>query len=213
MDEQITLTIQNKEYTIDRPRLKKWVRLESLTKKIGMDFSKKNYVAGAMGILEYVQIFINEADFNIVTWDETIFCYEQIKQLSFPQIDFPILKDTSKQGESSWDYPERTWFYWSNLFAKVYGWQLEIIADLEIEEAIGLLQEIISDRQDDKEWSWSLSEIAYPYNESSKKSTFKPLPRPSWLMGEKEKPKIVRVAKDMMPMGNIVVLSDIIKER
>ena len=83
-----------------------------------------------------------------------------------------------------------------------------MIEILDIDTAIGLYQEISIDDQFEKEWEWSLSEIAFPYNQSTKKQEYKPLERPEWMLpiSPKQLPTM-KMRKDMMPVGNIVDLS------
>jgi hypothetical protein len=65
------------------------------------------------------------------------------------------------------------------------------------------------EEQLDKEWTYSLSEIAFPYNSSTKKSEYKPLDRPEWMLpiSPKQLP-VIKMRKDMMPMGNIVDMTE-----
>jgi hypothetical protein len=87
-----------------------------------------------------------------------------------------------------------------------YGWTLENTENLYFNDAIAYIQEILIDEQLDKEWQWSLSEIAYQYNDALKKSEFKPLPRPSWMVGMNkiEPPKVERLPVGMMPQGLVM---------
>ena len=117
--------------------------------------------------------------------------------------------DTKKK--PVWDYEGRTWYSWVHDLAHAYGWSMEYIAELDIDDASSLLQELIIDDQLEKEFYWMTSEIAYPYNESSKKSEFKPLDRPIWMRDEirsiKEgKDQTVRILKEHLPVGNIIKL-------
>jgi len=64
---------------------------------------------------------------------------------------------------------------------------------------------MLVDDQLEKEWEWSLSELAYSYNSSTKKSEFKELPRPDWMDGKEiEEIKLIKIPKSMMPVGQVV---------
>lgn len=117
----------------------------------------------------------------------------------------PFVKDAPKESQkpAPWDYEGRSWFYWSNLFAKAYGWSLEYISELEVNDAFALIQEILTDEQLDKEFTYGLSEIAYPYNSSTKKSVFKPMPRPYWMKEDIKPLKKFKYARSLLPMGII----------
>ena len=87
--------------------------------------------------------------------------------------------------------------------AKAYGWTEEYISNLEIETGLALIQEAIVDDQLNKEWEWSLTEIAYEYDKGSKTSKFRALPRPDWMGGGKKPPKKTTMLKVMLPVGYI----------
>lgn len=75
-------------------------------------------------------------------------------------------------------------------------------SELDPDDGVALLQEILTDDQLEKEWQWSLSEIAYPYNPDTKKSEFKNLPRPVWMQKEIRKPvKQIKIPASMLPVG------------
>jgi len=99
--------------------------------------------------------------------------------------------------------------------AKSYGWNVEYIAQLDVDDALALVQEISLEEQFDKEWSYSLSEVAYEYDTASKKSKLRTLPRPSWMnvatQAVKEKiesgqtTRQVHIPKSFIPPGIVVV--------
>jgi hypothetical protein len=107
-----------------------------------------------------------------------------------------------------YNYTGRTWAWWVHKLASRYGWTPKQIFSLWPEEAAAYLQEIIISEYDEADEARSLSEIAYHYDKQSKKATFRPVPRPAW-MKEKanEQPKIRRIRRDMLPVGNIINLT------
>lgn len=119
---------------------------------------------------------------------------------------FPILRQSPKKSEElPWHYQGRDWYYWLNLFASAYGWNKNDVAELDIDDALGLFQEIELDRQFEKEWEHGLSPLSYPYDKASKKTKFIPLKRPSWMNKLPEISKISRkIPKKMMPVGIIL---------
>lgn len=121
------------------------------------------------------------------------------------------VKDPRKQDKNGrWEYPGEYMAEWIDYFARTYGWSLNAILNLDIDVAGYLLQEIFLDQQLKKEWEYNLSELAYPYDSQTKKSTHKPLQRPYWMNDavdmEIKKTKLIRA---MLPMGEIIDLSGI----
>jgi hypothetical protein len=134
--------------------------------------------------------------------------YAEAVQINAPSFDFPILQPSTggkDNKKAPWEYNGRAWYFWLNLFAGRYGWSEIAISVMDIDTAIGLYQEIILDDQLKNEFVYGLSEIAYPYNQSTKKQEFRPMPRPEWMkpLIPKQLP-IIKMRKDMLPMGNIV---------
>lgn len=121
----------------------------------------------------------------------------------------PPKKEAKDTGEKiSWNYDGRTLAIWINAFASAYHWTLNEILNLPLNTAVYLYQEIAVSEQLEREWQYSLTELAYPYNETTKKSEYKPLPRPDWMSVEAD--KLIPVSKinvDMLPFGVVEDLS------
>lgn len=137
-------------------------------------------------------------------WENSIAIFMVALMGSRVTVEIPLTQSKvrkMKDGEISWDYKGRNKFYLYHIFIKAYGWTVEYIRSLNPNHAMQLLQEILVDEQLEKEFSWSLSEIAYPYNKSTKKSEYKPMPRPIWMQPEVPKVKIIRMPKSILPVG------------
>lgn len=146
----------------------------------------------------------DDIDFANLSWIEALGLYIEALVLNLPQKKFPILRKGSNQDRPIWEYEGRTWYFWANKFATNYGWELEYIGNLDVDDAIALFQELETDVQLQKEWEWSKTELAYPYNSSTKTSSFQPLPRPEWMRPVPQPPKKIRIRKDMLPAGVII---------
>lgn len=122
--------------------------------------------------------------------------------IRYPMVDIPITQPYKRDTESKedWDYNGRNWYFYSNIIASRYGWTLEYISQLKVHDALATIQEILTQEQLDKEFQYSLSEIAYPYDRSTKKSTFQPMKRPRWMS-----PKIKEVPRFKMPASFLPV--------
>jgi hypothetical protein len=119
-----------------------------------------------------------------------------------------MLRDSPKESKPvDWDYDGRTWAYYSHLLAKAYGWTLEYVAEMDVNEALAHLQEIMTDDHLEKEFTYSLSEVAYPYNKSTKTSNFKPMTKPYWMRPPMKQIPTYKIRRDMLPQGRIVDLA------
>jgi hypothetical protein len=127
--------------------------------------------------------------------------------LCVPKFDFPIFYSKEKTEQVAADYSEKEWYFWLHFLCSKYHWTVEYTQELFIEDAFGLLQEALIEKQQEREWQWSLTELAYPYDENTKKSVFKPLKKPDWMTIIKDNvPQKVMIRRDMMPQGVIIDL-------
>ena len=187
------------------PRLKKWILLEAQKEKIikavegGNDFPSElfSYLSTALGV-SYKRY--EQADWMLLV-DAFYLCISKS-----PVLDLPITtKSNETSKEDSWDYPARTWHLYSHLLAKTYGWTLEYISMLHVEEALSKIQEIIVDDQLNREFEYGLSEVAYQYDKNTRTSRFVPLPRPHWMRAKIQPVQKMIIPKSMMPVGNVVM--------
>jgi len=188
------------------PRLKEWIRLETQKEKIvkavegGNDFPSElfQYLAAFLGVSSKQY---DQSDWTLII-EAFYFCLSKS-----PQVKLPITTPSNESSkEESWDYPERNWHLYSHLLAKTYGWELEYISCLQVEEALAKIQEIIVDDQLSREFEYGLSEVAYHYDKHSKTSKFVPLPRPHWMRTKIQPIKKSLIPKALLPMG--VVIAD-----
>jgi hypothetical protein len=151
---------------------------------------------------------IPEEKLEAKDWVECLKLFEEALTRS-PKIDVPIIKNAPREGKDvDWQYAGRNLYYYSHLLASSYGWSLEYVADLGVEEALSLIQEILTEEYLDREFTYSLSEVAYPYNSSTKKSVYKPMPKPYWMKPlVPTMPKRVRMRRDLLPQGLIMDVS------
>ena len=84
---------------------------------------------------------------------------------------------------------------------------MKYIGGMSIDSVIAYIQEILTEDQLEKEFKWSLSEIAYPYNKSTKKSEFKAMRRPYWMLADAPEIKKIRMLKSLVPVGNVQDIS------
>ena len=204
----IEIKIDKKKYNLQRSNLRQWLHLEDIRSKIIEAAGNKDIELVVESMYSYISsAFGFNLDLEDLPWIQVVEIYAEISLLNAPKLDFPILKVRSKKDQiPSWDYEGRTWYFWSHMLARNYGWNLDYIANFSIDDGIAFIQEIMIDDQMKREWEWSLSEIAYSYNEKTKKSEFRELERPFWMSEQKEvkEPKKIKIRKDMLPIGNII---------
>uniref|UniRef100_A0A6H1ZBF6 Uncharacterized protein n=1 Tax=viral metagenome TaxID=1070528 RepID=A0A6H1ZBF6_9ZZZZ len=197
----------NDELKARRLRLKDWLFLEETRERIAKAAGRGDYIEVNVGVSAYISAAFIEDDWTVKPWFKVMLAFQKVYLKNTPTIPFPVLRGKVENKESpSWDYPGRAWYFWANLFAATYGWSLEVIAQMDIDDALGLFQEIMIDQQLQHEWEWSTTEMAFPYNAITKKSEFKPLTRPSWMLPITPALKKVKIRRDLMPMGKIVSL-------
>lgn len=205
------INIQNANFSLVRLKLRGWSWLEGLKNDMDIAISKNDYKQTFHCMVKFIEMAMVPyvpIQWDKVPWYEFIEIYSKAIELNSPTIEFPILKGSKVENKKlPWEYPGRSWYFWLNLFARNYGWPEETIAEMDIDTAIGAYQEVVIDDQLQKEWEWGLSEIAYPYNQTTKNSEFKKLDRPDWMMPIIPKePQVIKMKKSFLPQGNIIDL-------
>lgn len=199
----MTIKIGEGEYEYTRPPLKQWLALEDLQVKIHKAVEAHDPSEVSKHCVSFVStaLSIPEESLEDRPWYEVGVPLLIIRINNLPRYDFPFLNTKIRDKKDTWDYDERTWYIWSHLFAQKYGWTLDYIAGLDVDDAIGLAQEIAVEEQLQREWEWMRTEIAY-----QAKDGFKELPRPDWMRYSKKPPTIpkIQIRKEFMPVGNVI---------
>jgi hypothetical protein len=116
----------------------------------------------------------------------------------------PFMRYPTKAKQLPYDYEGRLFYMYAHLIAKNYGWTLDIIASLDVDEALTVVQEILIDINHQMEWEWDLSERSSGYDEQTKKSKHIPFPLPEWMNPVPQEPKKYRIPMSLIPVGNVV---------
>ena len=212
MDRSVIVSLGGQEYEISRARLGKYLLLQeaagNLTKAGEAAAQGGGGKAVIKGFLAYFNVNIPELTEQQITtssWMEIFTAMGEIAILNNFEIDFAIIKFQSRGGlPAPWEYPERMRHFWIHFLAYAYKWSKEEIENIWPEEAFAYLQEIMAHEQSEREFAHSLSEIAYQYDSGSKKSRYKPLQRPAWMIARDPKTLIVKLPKELVPVGHIV---------
>ncbi len=202
------IKILGKKITLQRLTLKGWAELENLKQEMD-EVEKGDFDKYFQLLVCFIELSISDLlkpEWEKVPWYEVIIAYKEVIILHQPTLNFPILVENKKETKKfPWEYKGRSWYFWLNFFASSYGWEEKTVELLDIDTALGLYQEVLLTDQLDREWWWGLSEIAYPYNKSTKKQEFKPLDRPRWMLPSLPKQlPVVKMRKSMIPVGNVV---------
>jgi len=217
----VEVSLNGKTTPVTRPKLQKWLAIEKLRDKVIESANKKDDSGFVSGIYAFLLalVSVSEDELDTASWYEVLDAYYLSSLENAVHLDLSIIHSSKKEHENGlpdvWEYDERVWYSWVHLLAKSYGWNVEYIAQLDVDDALALVQEISLEEQFDKEWSYSLSEVAYEYDTASKKSKLRTLPRPSWMnvatQAVKEKiesgqtTRQVHIPKSFIPPGIVVV--------
>ena len=206
----VTINVNGKSVEVERAKLRLWFALEDICSKLKEAVEGGDTQAVSLLICSYLSAASCEdvETFQNVVWEEAATAFADVRALNSPRLQFPLFnvgEDTPDM--VSWDYKGRLWYLWVHLLAKAYGWTEECISELEIESGLAFIQETMVEDQLKKEWEWSLTELAYEYNQASKTSRYKPLPRPNWMRAIRKAPKKTTMLRMMLPYGPIENLS------
>lgn len=190
----------------NRPRFRRWIELEELKDHFIRAAEEGTDLPQALARLLSAALGISPRLLKHIEWWKQFSAFNTVCIKNQPRILLPILTDSSsrKQDRDLWDYPDRMWYLYAHIIAKAFGWTFGEISQLNVEDAIAIIQEILTDEQLQREFDWGLSERAFSYDPKSKVSKYNELPRPYWM-----KPKVssvvkkIKILKAMMPVGNV----------
>lgn len=199
--------------------LKRWLELDSIKSDVlHKAIDERDTGRAAEAIYLYLSLALGNTTgfWRLQPWKVVLEQFYLSESANLPDRQIPMLMAKVKEeAPVGWHYTGRTWLLWTDIFASEYGWTIAEITALEIDDALGLMQEILVRRQLDREFIWATSEIAYPYNSSTKKSEFKKMPRPTFMLPSPDSiiiPK-VKIKREHLPIGNVVNWEDIQKDR
>jgi len=208
---KVIISVSGKSIEVERAKLRLWFDLEDMRTSLKEAAGKGDTQAVSLILCSYLSSASNEDIelFQNANWEEVAIAYAEITFLNAPLLHLPLFDyhDEKQVDTVSWEYEGRTWYLWVHTLAKAYGWTEEYISNLEIETGLALIQEPVVEEQLAKEWEWSLTELAYPYDKNTKTSKFNPLPRPGWMKSVAKKPKKTKLLKSMLPVGFIENIS------
>lgn len=203
----MVINLGNTEYKLEQAKLRLWLQLGSIQDNISGAVANGGYKELAHHVCQYVAtaLSIFPEDIENLPWEEVADAFAEIVNVNALNFEIPLLLNKSKDDTKvPWDYDGRNWYFWLHSIAKEFGWTIEYIAEMNIEDGVKILQEILVNEQMQKEWSWALSEKSVQKVGNDYK--FKELPRPDW-MRYSTKPihrTVIQIPEHLMPMGNII---------
>jgi len=219
MVERVEFSLGGNDHEIERSRLGKHLTLNKVRECLVKAVEEGDGGAIADSLFEYLATPTPNLDrrtYESAPWFEIIMAFSAVQDLNtIPLADqYAILQqyeDDKKSDAVPWDYPGRGGVVWRHLLASSYGWSIEEIDNLWPEQAVELLMEIFSDDADDREFAYRLSEVAYEFDKATKKSRYRPLKRPPWMVlgsemtkEERKKSILTDLRRDFLPVGEIV---------
>lgn len=206
-----TFEINGVAYSVERAKLKLWIALEQIQREIEQAVASKD----ADNLSENLCLHVATAcdvSMDVIKdapWIEIATAYATITTLNTAKLKLPFMQvQSQEQDDPSWEYKGRTWYAYAHILAQEYGWCLEYIAELDVDDAFALIQEVMVSKQLEREWDWSLSEKSVGKIEGSDKYQFIPLPRPIWMQRIPKEPKKVMIPKALLPVGNVISWKD-----
>lgn len=201
------------EILVARLKLRDWLRLEDIHADIFDAAEAKNGEQLIHLLYSYVSAAssIPVEELQSRPWFEITKVYALFYKVNIPNLDFPFLRKRKEkpsiiQKEDGWEYEGRGWYMWAHMLAQAYGWNLEYIANMDVDDALALIQEIEVQNQLEREWQWGLSDKSVSYNSETRIAKFVPLHRPEWMEASSKANEIpkVKLKSSEMPMGVIL---------
>jgi hypothetical protein len=187
---------------------RKWIDLENHKKSIAEAVEGSEFPTE---VIAYLSTAFGDKGWEKKPWKTPV--YSMMEGFTkFNPKPLPLLEAPPNKKKVDWEYEGRTWSYFSHILADAYGWTLEYIGSMDVNEALGHIQEILTNDFLNQEFQHSLSELSYEYNKSTKKSYYKPLTRPYWMRPASKPTQVVRIRRDMLPVGYVIDASGLGKE-
>jgi hypothetical protein len=203
-----TVRIGEREFDLTRARLGGYLALQSAESRLREAASRTEVDAVCETLFSILAstIPVPRELFDSAPWQDIAGAISAVRAVNrLPDPDrFSILR--FQKGESSvpWDYPERGRILWIHQLASAYGWTADEIFNLWPEDALGLLQEVLADRQLDREFQHNLSDLSYDWDTHGH-GKLRPLERPAWMQLPLHGKEIkTRMLKRLLPIGVVV---------
>lgn len=201
------ILVRGEVHEIKRVKFRRWIELDQIREKLSR-------AADVNDLANQIGAYLTAAlDFGFsledTPWEETAYLWAAAITTNGEYESLPFMRYPSRDKKPiPYEYDGRTFYQYAHSIAKSYGWPLEYIAELDVDEALKLLQEIMIEHYNRREWEWDLSERAVGYDEATRKSKHNPYPLPDWMLPVPAEPKIYRIPRSLLPVGNVISYRD-----
>lgn len=200
----LDITLRGEVHSVQRAKFRRWLELDQLRENISkavdvVDLSNQigTYLSTA---LDFTFLF------DELTWEEAsiLFAAATIVNNEFVHLPYMRYPKRKKDEPVPYDYEDRSFYQYAHTLAKEYGWTLDYIAMLDVDDALRMLQESMIEYYHRREWEWDLSERAVGYDEATKKAKHNKYPLPDWMLPMPTEPKVYRIPMSLLPVGNVI---------
>jgi hypothetical protein len=195
-EQSVTITLNGRVIVAPRARLGLHLKLGRLSDAFEAAPGSPEMAEAIRGYFEALGLDISQA--HPV---EILRAFGELRAINSWQFILAFMKEQGPKSQPEpYDYEGRNWAWFVHKLASRYGWGREEIFDLYPEEAAAYLQEILISEHAEAEERYSLSELAYQYDSTTKKSHYVPYRKPPWMYST-ELPKPVKTLRAMLPFG------------
>jgi hypothetical protein len=195
-ERSVTVTLGGRVIIVPRARLGLHLKLGRLSDAFRDAPGSPEMAEAITGYLEALGLDISQA--HPV---EILRAFIALREVNSWQWLLAFMKEQGpKPQPEPYDYEGRNWAWFIHKLASRYGWSRTEIFNLYPEEAAAYLQEILISEHAEAEERYSLSNVAYQYDSTTKTSHYVPYRKPPWMYST-ELPKPVKVLKSMLPFG------------
>lgn len=189
---------------MSRSKFRTWTQLEEIRDQISRAVSVDIL---ADKIYEYLTtaLSLGNADLDTVSWEDTAVAFTACVNANSKVKILPFMRYKKTDDKPvPYDYYGRMYYHYAHTLANSYGWSSEYIAELDVDDAFAFIQEILITKNLEREWQWDISPNSIGYDTSAKKSKHIPFPLPDWMQPEPPAPKIYKIPKSLLPVGNVI---------
>ena len=208
------ITICGKEYDLEPSKLRKWLELEDVKFRIyeAVEDKDRDKVVNLIYLYVSTAIGIETNTMLELPYREVLTAFNEIAKINVIDIDLPFMRIPVREKieDTGYEYDYRSWWSWANIFSKQFGWSLEYIADLNVNDGLCLYQEYLIDKYHERDWQWMLSERYVGYDEHTNSSKINAYPKPDWIQPKVKPVKPTKIPIDLLPVGIIKTWKDFV---
>lgn len=211
------ITIAGESRRVERARLGRFFRLSEAYRKYrealdGQNSRAIDYLFGYLALSSG----ISKEQWGSCSPLELADGFLCLVQLNNVQLDLPLFSGVPEREEKVYDYRGRFIATWVTRLARMYGWTAQyILESLFPEEAVCYLQEVEIQDFNEREFAYSLSELAYRYDKGTKTSRYVPLKKPGWMVAKKREAEVEepKIPAAFIPQGIVIDLGEAYRQR